>query len=355
MTNGSSNKVSQLAKALEKRVRGGDYLLQPFPTDEAIAREAQVARLTARKAVQMLIDKGLLLREPNSRVTVNRENARPQIALLLPAYPSPIYERWHRAIEAAVAKRGWDVRVIGYSHAEDRVIHAAISEFDGVFFLPPAGEPISSLIEQLQQPEHRVVMLDADLSAHGLPSLLLMPPDLAIQRILDHLAGLGHRRIAFLNTQPHDQITGLRLQEWKSWAERQGGDVALFDEPVEAYESAAEKAYQVIDRALAAGALKATAVVCSSSGAAVGACRAVFDRGLIVGRALSLCSLDDAAGEALFYRPSLTCVPSPDPAPYLDACLDWMGSTGGKWVGPLLVKPEQVELFEGESTGDTVL
>ncbi|MEN8254915.1 MAG: substrate-binding domain-containing protein [Verrucomicrobiota bacterium] len=344
--------MSQLARALEKRVRRGDYMLQPFPTDEAVACEAQVSRLTARKAVQMLIDKGLLLREPNSRVTVNRENARPQVALLLPAYPSPIYERWHRAIETAVAKRGWDVRVIGYSHAEDHVIHAAISEFDGVFFLPPVAEPPVSLIEQFQQPGHRVVMLDSDLSAQGLPSLLLTPPRLAIQRILGHLAGLGHRRIAFLNTQPHDQIIELRLQGWQVWAERHPGAAELFDEPVEAYGSAADKAYRVVGRALANGTLESAAIICSSASAALGASRAIFDRGLIVGRALSLCSLDDAAGEAMLYRPSITCVRSPDPAAYLDRCLEWMGSVGGEWSGSLLIQPEQVELFEGESTGE---
>ena len=44
------------------------------------------------------------------------------------------------------------------------------------------------------------------------------------------------------------------------------------------------------------------------------------------------------------------CVVDPEPAPYLAACLDWMGSDGHDWKGPLHVQPSEVSLFIGEST-----
>lgn len=350
-TNRLSNKFVQLAESLEERILRGDYLLRPFPRDAELAREAQVDRRTAHKAVEILITKDLLSRKPNSSVTINNKNKLPKVALLLPVYPSPLYERWHHSIEGLVKRRGWGIRVIGYSHWSDHAIHAALSEFDGVFFcMDSFDEPLpDSLRKQLHHSKSRVVMINVDLTSLGIPSIRLTSPLQEVHCMLDYLSGLGHRHIAFLNTQHHDQVTLLRLQQWKLWTAMHTDDTELIDEPVQRYESTAEKACEVINRKLKTGTLKPTAILCSTASSAIGVKRALYEHGIKVGNDLSLCSLDGSAGEARFLTPSLTCIISPDPAPYLDVCLDWMQDKK-EWIGPLLLQPPTVNIFEGEST-----
>ncbi len=347
----SSNKYVQLAESLEERILRGDYLLRPFPRDAELACEAKVDRRTAHKAVEILITKDLLNRKPNSSVTINKKNTFPKVALLLPSYPSPIYERWHRSIEVLAKSRGWSIRVIGYSHWNDHAIHAALNEFDGTFFcMDSFTTPLpDSLNKQLHHSKNRVVMLDVDLSSLGITSMWLTSPLMEVHCMLDYLSKLGHRHIAFLNTQQHDQVTRLRLQQWKLWTAMHTDDTELLDEPVKRYESTAERAYEVMNRKLKTGTLKSTAILCSTASSAIGVKRALYDHGLNVGNDLSLCSLDGGAGEARLLTPSLTCIISPDPAPYLDVCLDWMQNKK-EWIGPLLLQPPTINIFEGEST-----
>ena len=97
-----------------------------------------------------------------------------------------------------------------------------------------------------------------------------------------------------------------------------------------------------------AGAFDSTALVCITLPAAMGAMRALYERGLKPGKDMSLCSANDE-GLAAFLCPSLTAVQMPDPLPYLTLSMEWMG--GKDHVGPLLSRPDEASLFIGESTG----
>jgi hypothetical protein len=101
-------------------------------------------------------------------------------------------------------------------------------------------------------------------------------------------------------------------------------------------------------RRLAAGPLGATALLCLTMPAALGVTRALYERGLVVGKDVSVCAANDE-GIAAYLCPSLTATRMPDPTPYLAVGLEWM--TGAAYGGPLLSRPADVALFVGESTG----
>ncbi len=351
-------KYEQVADLLERRIALGSYLLSDFPTDRQLSAEFEVDTRTARKAVARLIAAGLLVRQSNGRPavqTVLRErNTGLRVALLAVAYPTPFTGRWQRAIEAAVLPGGGTCRLVTYTHLDDSVVKDTLDGFDGVFFGLPSEVPTPHFLRVVARAKRPVVFLDSDLSAHGFPSLWLTPP-LLTTRLLDHLAELGHAKVAFLNTQPHGDVTNERTRAWRDWTDARGRAGRLVDDPVEPFGFAMERAYQTTLRVLDSGGFDATALLCCTSAAAKGAYRALHERNVVVGRDLAVCSADDGAGEARFFVPSLTSVTALDPGPYVAVCLDWMKAGGRHWNGPLLVQPRDVPLFIGESTVGTAI
>ena len=370
------SKYLHVSNLLERRIRHGDYLLQEFPTDRQLSSEFEVDTRTARKAVGHLIGRGLLVRRSNGRPAVTplasssgetagaggAEVKVMRLALLTVAYPTPFAWRWQRALEASARRRGSLFRVVTYSHLDDAAVTDTLAGFDGVFFGLPGADPTDHLLRQVGRAGRPVVFLDADLSAHGFPSLWLASPT-HTARLLGHLAGRGHRRVACLNTQPRTAVTVARIDAWREWCVA-GPDRAgrLIDEPVESFGSPTERAYdaalRVLDEGgarsgdpLGPGGFDATALLCCTAAAAKGVYRALHERAVPVGPGgLAVCSSDDGAGDAPYFIPSLTSLCDPDPSAYLEVCLDWMARGGADWQGPLLVQPRDVPLFAGEST-----
>lgn len=343
-------KAVQIQRILERRIRHGDYHGRDLPTERELAEEAGVSRMTARKAVQRLIDQGLLLRQPNGRVVANRsEPQQLRVVFLVPSLSSQDVEAWRLGLEKAAGQIGASVRTTLYLHWDDPVILDALDSFDGVF-IHPSCEPIPPrIMVRLREAGRAVAVLGRDLSAAGIPSIDLFPP-VFIQRLLDHLAGLGHRSIDCFNIQTIDPVIEHRIEQWNLWraVHRMGG--RLLGEPIKPYDVPLAQAYEQAGRLLDEKQLSATAVLCTTAPAAIGAVRAMRDRGIVVGCDLSVCVVNDE-GLGRYMSPSLTSVEMPDPMSYLSVCMEWMQRRGEGWIGPLLMQPTQPPLFIGESTG----
>jgi len=348
-------KFQHIANLLENRIRHGDYLLKEVPSERELASEVQVSHMTARKAILHLVKKGLLVRQPNKRLAVKRDmgynKKHIQIALLAPAYPNPYMELWHLWLEEMSRERNFFVRIIGYCHWDDSVIVDTIEGFDGAFLLPISDEIPVSLTQRIKQSGRPVVVLGQDLSEAGIPSLRLTSPRM-VQKLLDYMGDLGHRHIDCLNTQSPEQVTLARIEQWQLWLAAHGGTGRLFNEPVRVYHSAMRGAHETVKRLLEAGEIRPnTALFCVTTGAAMGALRAIYEKGLTVGKDISVCSAEDGADLAPYLTPALTCLRDRDPRPYLGVCVDWILRGGKNWIGPLVVQPADATVFEGETAG----
>jgi DNA-binding LacI/PurR family transcriptional regulator len=342
-------KYDQYARVLEMRIRQGDYAVRGFPTEQALAEEVGVSRTTARRAMLQLMNKGLLVRKPHGKIMVNHDHAqfagKTRLAFLAPAFSSPVFEYWRYAVDRAADHFNADVRIVDYVHWDDPVIPQTLSSFDGVFFVPSSEGVPRPMLERIKK-ARRVVVLDSDLSAWGVPSVLLIPP-MFISRLADHLYELGHRHIDCLNCQPADEVITKRLEQWRLWQRVSKVEGRLIHEPVKPFEHVVPKQYEVMKRLLKTGQFKATGLVCLTD--AMGAIRALHEHGLVVGRDVSVCTV--GMGLEKYQVPSVTSLQPPDPSPYLAACMDWMTKDDAEWIGPLLIQPASVELFTGESTG----
>jgi len=345
-------KYARVARTVARRIEQGDYRMREFPSVAQLARELGINPRTVTKAVDELVEQGVLYRDVTGRIDIRRDtqNSSLHIALLQPAFWAPTYTLAQRNIARSVNQRGWQMKVVTYTHWHDPTIPSVLGGFDGVLFLPIAEDVPRDVIRLIKAAKAPVVMIDQDLSEEGIPSLHFYETA-SLPSLLDPLIKHGHRRIACLNAQPHDSVIRARIQRWQLWLRMHHAEGRLLDDPVKPFESSLERGYRIVDELLKNNDLPETAIFCTNGAAAVGVMRALADHGLTPGKEVSVCAADDHGGEAPFLCPRLTSMAEPDWDPYLQVCLDWFANGGGEWVGPLSVHPTSTPVYLGESVG----
>ena len=125
----------------------------------------------------------------------------------------------------------------------------------------------------------------------------------------------------------------------------------LLDNPCDVDSGILDFALETARRRLARIHPATTAVYCVTLPAAMGLMRAAADAGVRIGEELSVC-VQDGEGIAAYLVPSLTSFQPPRLCGCLSAVIAWFaaGAERDDWIGPLLVEPSQLVLYEGEST-----
>ncbi|MGI5962504.1 MAG: LacI family DNA-binding transcriptional regulator [Lawsonibacter sp.] len=191
-------------------------------------------------------------------------------------------------------------------------------ESRGEGFRAPTGEGLDGIvaigvfsppqIEALAELSPNVVFLDSSPFETRFDSVVL-GYELGISLALEHLMGLGHRRIGFIGPsyklddrrqralEVRRQCFTRRMQEWGLLEEE-----LLLECPMEA-----EATAQAVGTFLSTGAIPPTAFLCANEEGAIGALRALGEAGLSVPEAVSVVSFNDTPRSALV-EPPLTSV-----------------------------------------------
>lgn len=347
----TTHKYRLIAERLSHRIKSGDYHLRGVPAERELAGQVGVSYMTVRKAIQLLIERGLLTRLPNGRLAVSNGDglgtARKQVALLSPAWENNEATLWNIGLSQLRPRFNFGSRVVHYVHWDDPVIADTIQQFDATFMLPPEP-PDSAFASRLAALDRPLVVLNRDWSDIGVRSVQLLPPRM-IQKLLDHLASLGHRRIDCFNVQPCGPTMRDWIGQWEIWRAAHRIDGELINEPVEPYTETLVAAYNVIAARIRNNRFESKALFCLTETAAIGAMRAMLDHGIRPGHDVALCTVGSQRCE---YLPlTITTLEHPDRKPYLAACMEWaLDSKGRQWLGPLLVQPQDLKVVVREST-----
>jgi DNA-binding LacI/PurR family transcriptional regulator len=278
----------------------------------------------------------------------------PEVAFLTPSISpdsfSPDLQQWLAMAEYVARQHRARIRVLNYQHWDDPVVTESLRAYDGAL-LVTSSEPIPAYTSKLLAQADGLVVLSENLTHLGIPSVVLFPPR-CIRSMLDRLRQQGHQRIDCLNVQGHNTITQARIDEWTAWVETTSCDGQLFDEPCPGDVSIFEAGIKSARKWLRKAAGEATAVLCVTLPAALGAMRVARDMELEIGKDLSVCTVD-SEGLGRFLCPSITSFERPNAQPYLSACFDWIAAGGKKddWKRQLLIEPRTLRLFQGESSG----
>ncbi|MEO1717049.1 MAG: substrate-binding domain-containing protein [Planctomycetota bacterium] len=337
---------------LRARILSGEYMIEDLPGERKIAAETGVSYMTARKAVTELIAERVLARRPNGTLIVHPafrdEHAAASAVLLVPAYPSSHLARCRIEIARIAGDHRVRLRTIEYTYWYDSIITEAIEGADELFIIPSTEELPEHLLAAFMGPTNRVVFFDADMSDHGIPSIRLYAES-HFRSLFDHLWETGRRRIDCLNTQGHNDEILQRLASWRNWIDTKGAQGESLDHPVEPFEDPIESSYRVMHELAADASALPEAIVTTTYPAAVGAVRALRDRGIEVGTDIAVCSMN-VEFPGRYASPSITGLEFPDLEPLLTGVFDWFKTESGEWPGQRLIVPAEPVLFIGEST-----
>ncbi|HRX87303.1 MAG TPA: substrate-binding domain-containing protein, partial [Phycisphaerae bacterium] len=304
----------------------------------------------ARRAVIELLDKKVLIRRNNGSLDIhpgyNKRNMQTKVVLLYPAYASPYLVLLRQLVSAALEKRGLTLRPVQFVHWDDPIIVDAVSNAGGVLIIPSADSISARILEPIRQ--SKVVALDADFSGDGVPSIRLFP-DRHVRMVFDHLAELGHTRVDCINTQCRNPEIDRRIDLWHEWLEARDIQGRLWDYPAPSYADPTPYAHEMMCRLIDQKRTAATAFVCTTFPAALGAVRSHWERGIRVGADVSVCAIN-IEPPARYYCPSISGLDMPDLSGVLTKCFRWFGQDK-PWRGNALLEPAQPVFFAGESTG----
>lgn len=346
-------KYLELVRVLERRVQAGDYALEQMPSERKLAAELGVSHMTARRAVQHLIETGLIKRNSTHSRSASAKS-KLKIACLVPEFdPASIYVvTLIGTLTKVVTVKGGIVRPVSYTGWHDPVIMDVLDgDFDGIFFLPPNDMP-QVMLDRLAREAGRIVTLYRPLIEQGILCIDNGKPD-AVSGLVAHLADLGHRHIAMLNCNPEDLVVHERVAGWRDELARRGLAGPLFNDPVMPGEFCDRHALPYVEKLIDQGQLgkssPVTAMITTTLETARASIRALANRGLSVPKDLSIATCD-APWTAKMMVPSITTLDCPPINDYVEIGLEWIMSRGQNWNRPMLVRTDHVPVWVGEST-----
>src|SRR5262249_18302696 len=159
-----------------------------------------VSYMTARRAVTELLDQEVLQRGPSGALEVHpgytKRAQTADVILLYPAYPSAYLTQLRGLVSDYAASHGVGLRPVRFIHWEETMLLDAVEQARGTFVIPYGPIIPARLVEPFRT--NKVVILDGDFTAYGLPSIRLFS-DKCIEGVMEHLYRLGHRHIDCIN------------------------------------------------------------------------------------------------------------------------------------------------------------
>jgi DNA-binding LacI/PurR family transcriptional regulator len=223
--------------------------------------------------------------------------------LIISDITNPFFPELVKSFEDMAVQHGREVLVANTSYDPARmkvcVSRMLQRKVDGVAIM--TSEMDERLIVEFESRGIPLVFLDTGL-VHALASNILVDYAAGVEAAMDHLATLGHTRIAFIAGPATLRSARIRRDAYLRFMEQKGLGAAC----VEQGNHQVMGGHEAMARLLDTKPLP-TAVLCSNDMTAIGALGAIHERGLRVPDDISIAGFDDIAISA-FTHPALTTV-----------------------------------------------
>jgi DNA-binding LacI/PurR family transcriptional regulator len=272
----------------EKRYKPGDR----FPSDQELAKLFGVNHITVRTALRQFVAAGLLerrvgtgtvVRDPAAAPAASKAAARatnPSVALALPDATHSFFSEMLHAVEAALLG-GAHPLLFGHTWElhprEAKVVGTWIEQGVRRMILTPTAQD-AGFYRQLLEKGVRLVFVDRKVPGVDVPSIVSRD-ELGMSQLVAHLVAAGHRRLVHL-AGPGGIWTAQQRQVGFERAAR-AADLGPADALVRPAGYFLEDGYRATVELLQRGPLPA-AIVAANDPVAVGAVRALQERGLSV-------------------------------------------------------------------------
>lgn len=204
-------RTSDLASLLRTAIEQGIYSAgQPIPSERELTKNHGLSRTTVRRAIQLLVDEGILYRLPGSGTYVGRPQPRvlelaPEhatLGLILPTLANPYFGELATVIERESTRAGYQLLLgqsdlTGRSEAPYLARYAENAAVKGVITISTGMDIPAESYAQLGRagkPFLFVVRHDETVGADAVSTDHVG----GARALMQHLIGLGHRRIAYI-------------------------------------------------------------------------------------------------------------------------------------------------------------
>ena len=217
---GRQGKHLSLRNAILDGIRKGEFAAGGrLPSERDLAERYDVSYMTARRAVETMVDDDVLERRGRSgtfvRASESEQNALRTIHLLCPAWDNSIARSFLYYGSQYLTEQEWNP-VITYLRPGDETEAARVIESGAPVIMLPHGDAIKpSLLKALQGASDRAVVLARRLDHLGIPSVLADDAH-AVRMGVAHLREQGHWNIGLVIDHTDDPIQRVQVATWHS-------------------------------------------------------------------------------------------------------------------------------------------
>lgn len=223
--------------------------------------------------------------------------------LIISDITNPFFPELVKSFEDMAVQHGQEVLVANTSYDPARmevcVSRMLQRKVDGVAIM--TSEMDERLITEFESRGIPLVFLDTGI-VHALASNILVDYAAGVEPALEHIAALGHERIAFIAGPATLRSARIRREAYARFMEQKGLGPALIEQGNHQVMGGHEAMERLLDARP-----RPTAVLASNDMTAIGALGAIHERGLRVPAEISIAGFDDIAISA-FTHPALTTV-----------------------------------------------
>lgn len=264
-----------------------------LPGERSLAADLGFSYMTVRKAVDNLVNEGLLYKIPTKGTFIADQKANKiktrTIGYFLDSriaggLSSPYYSMIFNAIEKQATRNGYSL--VYFSDTSESNLNVVLKKLDGV--IASSFLRVENLIQEIKAIVP-VVAIDNSVADKTIPSVIIDNFGAQIQTV-DYLCSLGHQRIGFMTGLEDSDVGKNRYGGYISGLIKQGieTDPALVFRGNYTFGSGVSGAQYFLE-------LKdrPTAIICANDSMALGAINRLHQEGLEVPRYISIVGFDD--------------------------------------------------------------
>ncbi len=338
-------KYQEICEILSERIENGDYAGGRIPPLRKLAEDMGVSYLTARQAVNLLKEKGVVGASSSGRsVHVNGSGTvHPLVALITPFWH---FSEWHATINEKVKECGGLLRIFAFATETDPIINEALNEeFDLIFIELPAN-PNARLLERVAKLKKKAVVMFQDRTDYGIRSVLGAPVE-SISLFMKKLKGAGAKRIDMITPEPENNFNlNERRNVWQKALKTYHLTGICHTYQAQRFKHNQITAKQLCSELLENPSLP-DAIFCAGHDIAIGLYRACYEKGIRIGRDVSVFCFG-ADNDCKLMAPALATVVNHGVAELLEQIIRQY-CPGNQITDQLLYQLETMEIFEGES------
>ena len=293
-----------IIRAIEEK-----QILDKLPGERTLANDFGYSYMTVRKAINNLVNKGVLYKVPSKGAFVKSDNVRSSTATIgyfidekiISGISSPYYSMIYNAIEKEAAK--YDYAVMYFSDSDPDRLNKLLKKVDGVIATCfPHNEDIIALMKK-QLP---VLVIDNASKDQTIPSVVI-DNFTADYKTVHYLSKLGHKQIAFMTGLNNSDVGRHRLNGYKQGVIDCGleSDPSLIFYGNYSFESGIDGAEYFLN-------LQALpdAIICANDSMALGAIQRFKSANIQIPNQVSIVGFDDIQ-VASQVSPALTTIAAP--------------------------------------------